>query len=197
MNNLKDVYMQRLTEKSTQSQNSDQVPITIKYTVDLVTALNNVSHSNDFNHKVPFKSGVCYLVEANAPNGTIRTYKCMTNADVQSITAELDDPNNAFYRENPLLETYVTFTNISGETMSFNLVGYGTDFDKKNITFSKGTAEDFTDTDIASVKFLRREMVISGDEWRADVTGYYENAFYELVVFGNWSYEEFLERAFT
>lgn len=193
MNNLKDVYVQCISAVYKHTHNSDGVMLVIKYSIDLITAVNNVPTSKDYNANVPFVSGICYMVKASAPNGLERTFKCLTNEDVIKAVSCFDDPNNAFYRENPLQESQVCIVNSQDETMTFILKAYGAGYTKKGIVFSKGSIDDFGDDNIQSVFFNHNDLSLSGGCWR-NVVPWDCDEFYENVVFGKMTCDEFIEQ---
>lgn len=190
MTSLRGVYSQRLSTTHIETRNSEDLPITIHVTVDLVTAINNTQGMVGYDPSLPLTTGFTYVINATAPNGTIRKYRSNNNNQVEEILLDLNNPNANFYRENPLLLSKVVMTNKQGDTKTFQLKGYGAGFTTKDVVFSAGGDNDFNDDNIAFVHFDKPKLNLTGDEWRS-VTGYYLEAFYKLVVFGERSLHEF------
>lgn len=98
MSSLKDLYRTRLITNNTPTQNSAGKKVHIKFTVDLVTALDNRPSSPDYDEEVHMTSGSAFFIKYRQPDGTFNTVKASFKEQAESFIEQLRNPDSELYQ---------------------------------------------------------------------------------------------------
>jgi hypothetical protein len=96
---FKDIYSNRLMTCNLQAKNKDGQIVRINYKVDLVTALNNVPSSPDYDESIPMHSGTKFRVTYRTPEQYENIAYFIFGVQVESFLKVLDDPDSEFYQK--------------------------------------------------------------------------------------------------